>query len=233
MKPSKYLGRGTAVAAVLLSSGTLAGAMSQAEVQQLGSGSSHPFIVIMKNQLTGAEALNDQAAIRSELGQVRAEHIKQFKTVNSLAATVTEAEAAHLRANPAVAKVVPDIVIHHAQQRTTSSAANAATSLMANVIPGACGPNGKVLLDPEALQTTNTSSDDPTAKTARSLGITGAGVKVAWIADGLDPNNINFIRKNGKSALSTTRTSPATDRGSRPAAMRPSWMRIRSPARAS
>ena len=75
----------------------MAGAMSQAEVQQLGSGTSHPFIVIMKNQLTGAEALNDQAAIRSELGQVRAQRIKQFKTVNSLAATVTEAEAAHLR----------------------------------------------------------------------------------------------------------------------------------------
>jgi Peptidase inhibitor I9 len=201
MKPSIYLGLGTAVAAALLSSGSMAGAMSQAEVQQLGSGTSHPYIVIMKSQLTGAEALNDQAAIRSELGQVRAQRIKQFKTVNSLAATVTEAEAAHLRSNPAVAKVVPDVVIHRAQQHTNSSAANAATTLVPNVIPGACGPNGKVLLDPEALQTTNTSSDDPTAKTARSLGITGAGVKVAWIADGLDPNNINFIRKNGKSAF--------------------------------
>jgi Subtilase family/Peptidase inhibitor I9 len=201
MKPSIYLGLGTAVAAALLSSGSMAGAMSQAQIQELGSGSSHPYIVIMKNQLTGAEALNDQAAIRSELGQVQAQRIKQFKTVNSLAATVTDAEAAHLRDNPAVAKVVPDVVIHHAQQKTSSSAANAATSLVPNVIPGACGPNGKVLLDPEALQTTNTDSDDPTAKTARSLGITGAGVKVAWIADGLDPNNINFIRKNGKSAF--------------------------------
>ena len=201
MKPSIYLGLGTAVAAALLSSGSMAGAMSQAQIQELGSGTSHPYIVIMKNQLTGAEALNDQAAIRSELGQVRAQRIKQFKTVNSLAATVTEAEAAHLRTNPAVAKVVPDVVIHRAQQRTITSAANAATSLVPNVIPGACGPNGKVLLDPEALQTTNTDSDDPAAKTARSLGITGAGVKVAWIADGLDPNNINFIRKNGKSAF--------------------------------
>ena len=137
MKPSIYLGLGTAVAAALLSSGSMAGAMSQAQIQELGSGTSHPYIVIMKNQLTGAEALNDQAAIRSELGQVRAQRIKQFKTVNSLAATVTEAEAAHLRANPAVAKVVPDVVIHRAQQRTSTSAANAATSLVPNVIPGA------------------------------------------------------------------------------------------------
>jgi hypothetical protein len=200
MKPTFYLGRGTAVAAVLLSSGALAGALSQAELQKLGSGNSHPYIVIMKNQLSGADALNDQAPVMGELNQVAAKRVKQFRTVNSLAATVTEAEAEHLKTNPAVALVVPDVVIHRARQKTGTSPANG-TSLTPHVIPGACGPNGKVLLEPEALQTTNTNSDDPHAKTARSLGITGAGVKVAWIADGLDPNNINFIRKNGKSAF--------------------------------
>ena len=50
---------------------SFAGALSQAEVQKLGSGTSHPYIVIMKNQLTGADAINDQAPVMSELDQVQ------------------------------------------------------------------------------------------------------------------------------------------------------------------
>ena len=197
MKPSIILGGGAAVLSTLLTTGATAGAMSAAEVQRLATGPTHPVIVIMRNQLQGENALADQAPVMSRLAQVRSRHVKQFRMVNSLATTATEAEIASLKADPSVALVVPDVIIHHASAQSGSSTANQPTSLVPHVLPGACGANGAVQLDPEALQTTNTNSDNPAAKTARSLGITGAGVKVAWIADGLDPNNINFIRKDG------------------------------------
>jgi Subtilase family len=201
MKPSIVLGGGCAVLSMLLSSATLGDALSAAQVQHLATGTTHPVIVIMKNKFSGAAALNDQAGVVNEISRVSSKRIKQFRTVNSLAATVTDAEIESLRSNPSVAMVVPDVVIHRARSQTSTSPTSAPTSLTPNVIPGACGKNGKIQLEPEALQTTNTNSDDPSARTARSLGFTGAGVKVAWIADGLDPNSVNFLRKNGKSAF--------------------------------
>jgi Subtilase family/Peptidase inhibitor I9 len=205
MKPSSVLGIAFAGVVVILSGSVPAGDLTPAAAAQLASGGNRPVIVIMRNQLSGAAVETDQAPVMNELAQVKATGIKRFHTVNSFAATVSDDEIARLKTNPSVAMVVPDVVIRRAKHAVTStiSAAALGTTLTANVIPGACGANGKVLLDPEALQTTNTDSDDPAAKTARSLGITGAGVKVAWIADGLDPNNVNFIRPgpNGKSVF--------------------------------
>ncbi|HEY7147318.1 MAG TPA: hypothetical protein VH637_23975 [Streptosporangiaceae bacterium] len=200
--------------------------MTPALAAQLSKNVNKHVIVIMKGQLAAAPVGSKAAATRAnsitaaqapmmgELREVHATHMKSFKLVNSLAATVSAGEEARLKANPQVAKVIPDVTIHGAapQQATsstrpvsttakiTSANPNAAADLTPNNIPGACSP-GQPQLDPEGLALTHTDSDNPSAKTARSLGITGAGVKVAWIADGIDPNNINFIRSDNTSAF--------------------------------
>jgi Subtilase family len=204
--------------------------LTRAQAAQLSRNVNQPVIVIMKSQPTEARAgsraagtraaavSRSQAPLLAELTAVHATHVKAYQLVNSFAATVSAGEEARLRANPAVAEVVPDVTISGALPTATPTAASATaagaasatssraaasarTSLKAHVIPGACGRNGKALLDPEGLALTNTASQSRAQRTARSLGITGSGVKVAYIADGLNPDNVNFIRPSGRSVF--------------------------------
>jgi Subtilase family len=197
------------------------GPLTPALARRLSQNVNQHVIVILKQQFGAARVGSKAAALRShavtgaqshlmtELRAVHASHVKSYQLVDAFAATVSAGEEARLKANPAVAKVIPDVNIQigsptqtPASHKLKAHQAGQPTSLTPNVIPGACGPHGQVQLDPEGLALTNTDSDNPFQPTARSLGITGAGVKVAWIADGVDPNNINFIRRNGTSAFS-------------------------------
>jgi hypothetical protein len=194
--------------------------LTPALAAQLSKNVSKPVVVIMKHQFAAAREGSNAAVARAgavagaqaplvrELRQVHATHLKAYRLVNALAATVSAGEVARLKANPAVAEVIPDVIIHGAAPGTPAAPAakkakpraSNTSNLSANVIPGACSATTPQLA-PEGLALTHTDSDTPGALTARSLGITGAGVKVAWVADGIDPNNINFIRSNNTSAF--------------------------------
>ncbi|MGH3168284.1 MAG: S8 family peptidase [Trebonia sp.] len=200
--------------------------LTSAQAAQLSQNTTKPVIVILKDQpaqaaagtaaarLRADEVTASQQSVVSELTEVHAKALKQFQLVNGLTATVSPGEEARLKTDPLVAQVIPDQAITipnpmaSAQPAASPGARTAATdttsarttSLKPNVIPGAC-PANQTQLAPEGLSLTNTASANPKAATARSLGFTGAGVTVAWIADGTDPDNVNFIRPDGKSVF--------------------------------
>ena len=186
-----------------------------------------PVIVILKSQAgqvpagsPAASAASASAAVTAtqtslvgELQQVHASGVRRFTLVNSIAATVSALEAKRLAADPAVAQVIPDATFTipdpafaarartaAAEGRVTAGPASS-TSLPLHNIPGACAPKNQSSLAPEGLALTSTASGTAATPTARSLGFTGAGVKVAYIADGLDPNNVNLKRANGTSVF--------------------------------
>jgi hypothetical protein len=201
----------------------LFGPMTPALAAALSVNVNQHVIVLMKTQpaqdrvgssaaTTRASAIHTaQRPFMTELTQVHAAHVKPYTLVNAFAATVSAGEEERLSANSSVAEVIPDATIQGGNDTPTTpakasstSSTSASSSPALNVIPGACGRNGQVQLAPEGLSLTSTASDNPAQPTAQKLGITGSGVKVAWIADGLDTNNVNFIRPNGKSVFSAS-----------------------------
>jgi hypothetical protein len=200
--------------------------LTRALAARLSKHVDQPVIVILKRQFPAAHegsrdarmradmVANAQAPLLAELRAVHARRIRAYQLVDSLAATVSKGELARLKANPSVREVIADVIVRGASPATQAPARSArsagparlsrsradSAALKLNRIPGACSDKAPQL-DPEGLALTGTDSDNPSQPTARSLGMNGAGVKVAWIADGVDPNNINFIRANHTSAF--------------------------------
>ena len=187
------------------------------------------------------------APIVSQVAETGAKIGDKYTLEGGFAATVSAGTLAWLKSNPNVT-VIPDSTVTirspapvlpvpaKPSANGTTAAKDTTTGLPLHVVPGACAPSGQVQLDPESLSLTGTDSDTTGQQTARSLGFTGAGVTVAWMADGIDPDNANFLRTPAidpaRRRSATTRTSAATAPPRRPAAARRSSTPTRSPGRA-
>ncbi len=182
-----------------------------------GSATRESVIVVLRDQLRTQPANRTHVNARrsaAHLAQSRVlrkltgaapTHVINYTVGNAFSATVTVAQAAQIAANPAVASVVLNRTVQvspAAASGTAKKAAPPAASGPATVDPAACSSDPtKPILEPEALQTINARSSDPSAKTAAALGIDGAGVKVAYIADGINPDNQGFRRIDGTSSI--------------------------------
>lgn len=192
--------------------------LTPAQASVLSANADQRVIVLLRNQHTGltgrgAEALRaqafaaDRAPIVAQLRQLSARRIVTYKTVNAVATTVSAAEAANLRNDPAVLAVDPDAVIKGPSKNASllPSALQApvshAVAHAAAGSPAVCGTASAPLLEPEALHLigvdNRTNADSPITsgpKSAHSLGYTGAGVKIAVFPDGMDPSLPDFQR---------------------------------------
>ncbi|HEX3873141.1 MAG TPA: S8 family serine peptidase [Solirubrobacteraceae bacterium] len=164
-------------------------------------------IVVLANQNTGlavgsaaraAAVAAEQAPIVAQLRASGATGISSTSLVNALTATVSPGEATALAANSAVAAVDPDATVAGPPPPATPVSPLSASPALAPVTPAvtpssrtapACGTSTAPELDPEALGNIK-------ATQAQALGINGAGVKVAFLADGFDPNNPDFRRNS-------------------------------------
>ncbi|GAA1945553.1 peptidase [Kitasatospora viridis] len=166
------------------------------------------------------EATQAQAPLLAKVRAGGGSDIKSFVVGNAFSATVSPALRAQLSADPAVAQVIADETVRvtppapakaGTDQADGTGAAKPAGTAKAATTPSvakgdAQDPNAvcpsdpsKPLLEPEALYSTHTESS-PGAPGAHEIA-DGTGVKVAYIADGLDPNNPDFIRPDGSHAV--------------------------------
>jgi hypothetical protein len=186
------------------------------EAQQLAQGTQSDVIVILRDQLADAPPVRaamssrasalavSQRSLITELQQGRSRNVHSFSTINAFATSVSPAEAAHLATHPEVLAIVPDLPIRARRAKDVSS--GGIPALIAAATPSASTALCNTL-EPEALQITNTAfanTSTPQAQQVRDgngFAVTGRGVKVAYIADGLDPTVAGFTRPDGSNVF--------------------------------
>ncbi|MEC3981301.1 S8 family serine peptidase [Amycolatopsis sp. H20-H5] len=191
----------------------LSGGTHAAQAQPAAAGqATQAVIVVLGDQLAGApptkadsgnrrnQATKSQDAVLARMGGAAPAHLKHFALGNAFSATVTAAQAAALAMDPAVASVSPDSKVTLPAPVAPAAPAGPKTPTGPGQPGGGAGTicpadPAKPLLEPEALTSTRAASTDGSASAADLA--TGAGVKVAFLADNMDPNYPDFIRPDG------------------------------------
>jgi len=213
MKVSTHLkAASSATVALLLGGSALSGLSAPAKPT---AAPAHNVIVILRDQrpdlpaVRGARAARAaalaaaQSPVVAHLRASGAAKIRGFSMINAVAATVSDAEAEQLAAHPLVQAVVPDGVLKLPKRSETGSPGRNASTAGSN---GGGGGGSFALcntLEPEALELMNVAFLDPSKPQAQRIVdgngefVTGKGVKVAFIADGLDTTIAGFIHTDG------------------------------------
>jgi subtilisin family serine protease len=185
--------------------------LTASEQRALSTGVTHRVIVVLRNQASALPAtrakvgLRDQAMAAAQTGvvadlhQTAATDVKRFQLIDAVSATVSAGEAQRLAADPAVSEVVPDtsVPIPSPTAGVTAAQSAAAGPAAGGTVAGACAPNGRVQLNPEAVEDIHAAEPTALQPSAQGLGYNGSGVTVGFIADGLDTQNPDFIRPDG------------------------------------
>ncbi len=202
--------------AFLLSSNALPGAELPPQIQQAMQETNRDVIVILRDQRADVPPIRramgpraaalaaSQSSVMSSLPRLEGRKFHAFSTINAFATSVSAAEMAQLNARTAEYRPscpMPSFV----RPLASSEASESGEFLPVPPRSAAAATDGGLCntLEPEALQVTNTAFADPTIPQAQQVRdgngqfVTGKGVKVAWIADGLDPNIPAFIRPDG------------------------------------
>jgi Subtilase family len=204
---------GTGICAALALASVPAAAAMRSPAAPAVTGATVPVIVFLKSQPTAPGGARDRSNQRSallqaaqvpyldQLEQLGAADVHRYGLVDAIAARVPSSAVGALSDSPGVAAVIPDSpIVGPAADAPATPATPATAASTEKTPPGACSATTPQL-SPDALPITRTDSTEPGAVTARSLGYTGAGVKVAFLADGIDRANVN-LQRGGKSVIS-------------------------------
>jgi Subtilase family/Peptidase inhibitor I9 len=218
MKSSTSLSFCLSVIAISIAGTALPDSMSPAQMRQVSQGAQRDVIVILRDQLpsvppvrgaleTRASSLAaSQGLLIDELQQAKPRTVRSFSMFNGFATRVSLAEAARLAAHPDVQAVVPDAVIPQRRRMRSMLGESVDTSASASISASTHAKDKNSLcntLEPESLELTQAAYLDASKPQAQQVRdghghrVTGKGVKVAFLSDGMDPNLTGFIRPDG------------------------------------